>query len=56
MFILSDTTHVVLHARCITLPNPNKGGLLNMKITLSQSNQICIHKHDNLGHRPHQRA
>jgi hypothetical protein len=47
---------MVLHARCITLPNPKRGGLLNVKIKLIKSNQTCIHKHDNLGHCPYQKA
>jgi hypothetical protein len=50
------TTHAVLHARCITLPNPKRGGLLNVKIKFKQENQTSICKNDNLGHRPHQKV
>jgi len=31
-YFLVHTTHAVLHARHITLPNPKTGGLLNMKL------------------------
>ncbi len=45
-----------MHARHITLSNPKRGRLLNVKIKLKQENQTSIHKRDNLGHRPHQKV
>jgi hypothetical protein len=30
-----------MHARYITVPDPKRGGLLNMKIKLNQSNSKC---------------
>jgi hypothetical protein len=37
-------------------PYPKRGGLLNMKIKFKQENHTSIHKHDNLGHRPHHKV
>jgi hypothetical protein len=54
MIFLVHTTHV----GCMqgALHSLLKGGLLNVKIKLIQSNQTCIFKNDNLGHRHYQRV
>ena len=54
--MITLSAHNTLQARCITLPKPKRWRILNVKIKLNQSNRTCIHKHNNLGHCPYQKA